>query len=443
MSHTHLSRRSFGMLGLAAATLGGTAHLAHAEEPTPDARLVPATGHRLDSAEFARLYGPGTFTITSLANMVIGIPSKNGKPGTHEYVAVYRFRSLIEGKLDRVRLYWPTGSGYSNGNGGRIRVRVLPDDGSNDHLPNLTATPVAEFFHTPNLTPGEKKSILDEMSFTTSSTALVKGELYHLVFDNLDPDPAANFISVDTQSTPAEAGRPARWLNTTDWSALMGTRRKGTRGAYTWTNLTETGSGGKLFSPIMQLTTVDGATQGVSDVESQSVVGRPDGRPDFRVYRVEAGRPVRELFTPSTDKQVTGLSFATIATVGGSLRWRITEGGKELAAGRITQAQANFKHVTLGPSHLSNFVWYDAPLPQEITFRAGSGYGVEFHAEGASQWYFCGQRNGSNNGFTWPAAFTESNAQHLTNGTWVDTNPRDLARPRKDTNWPVVLHLAP
>ncbi|MDO5082336.1 MAG: hypothetical protein Q4D89_02905 [Arachnia propionica] len=443
MSHTHLSRRSFGLLGLTAAALGGTAHLAHADEPTPDARLVPATGHRLDSAEFARLYGPGTFTITSLANMVIGIPSKNGKPVNHEYIAVYRFRSLIEGKLDKVRLYWPTGTDYANGNGGRIRVRVLPDDGSNDHLPNLTATAVAEFVHTPNLTPGEKKSILDEMSFTTSSTALVKGELYHMVFDNLDPDPAANFISVDTQSTPAEAGRPARWLNTTDWSALMGTRRKGTRGAYTWTNLTETGSGGKLFSPIMQLTTVDGATQGVSDVESQSVVGRTDNTPDFRVYKVSTGRPVRELFTPGVDKKVTGLSFATVATVGGSLRWRITEGGKELAAGRITQAQPNYKYFTLGKSRLSNFVWYDAALPGELTFRAGTSYGVEFHAEGASQWYFCGHRNGSGNGFTWPAAFTESNAQHQVGGLWVNTNPRDLTKPRKDTNWPVVLHLAP
>ncbi|MDO5066562.1 MAG: hypothetical protein Q4D96_04695 [Propionibacteriaceae bacterium] len=443
MSHTHLSRRSFGMLGLAAAALGGTAHLAHAEEPTPDRRLVPATGHRLDSPEYARLYGPGVHTITSLANMVVGVPSKEGVAQKHEYIASYRFRSLLEGKLAKVRLYWPTGEGYSNGTGGTIRVRVLPDDGSNDHLPVLTATPLAQFTHTPRLTSKESKSILDEMAFSTSTTALAKGQLYHVVFDNLDPNPAANFISVDTQSVPTEVGRPARWLNTTDWSALMGTRPRGNRGSYTWTNLTEIGSGGKLFSPIMQLTTASGTSQGVSDIESQSVVSRTDDVKDVRVYRVAAGRPVRELFTPSADRRVTGLSFATVATAAGSLRWRIVQDGKELAAGRITESESRYKSFQRGKSNLSNFMWYDAPLPKELLLKAGRSFAVEFHAEGSSQWYFCGHRNGSGNGFSWPAAFTDSNAQHLAGGLWVNSNPRDLKLPRKDTNWPVVLHLAP
>lgn len=443
MSHTHLSRRSFGMLGLAAAALGSTAHLAHADDPAPDARLVPATGHRLDSTEFARLYGPGTFTISSLANVVIGIPKTKDGPSKYEYIASHRFRSLIEGKLASVRLYWPAGGNYSNGDGGRIRVRVLPDDGSTDHLPVLTASPLAEFVHVPGLSSEEPKSILDEMRFTSSTTALAKGQLYHLVFENLNPNPAKNHISIDAQSVPTNLGRPARWVDPTDWAVLMGTRRAGTNGSRRWTNLTVTGSGDKLFSPIMQLTTVNGTSQGSSVLESGSVVGRLDKKPDFRVRRVIAGQPVRELFTPGTNKQVTGLSVATVATAAGSLRWRITQDGRELTAGRITQSTPNYTTFERGGSVLSNFAWYDVPLPKELPLTAGSSYGVEFHAEGSSQWYFCGRRNGSVNGFTWPAAFTESNAQHLTGGTWLDTNYQDLKSPRKDTNWPVVLHLAP
>lgn len=434
---SRISRRSLGLFGLTTAVLGSTVQFANADPSTSDTKLVQLSGLRLDSPEYARLYGPGTFTISSLANIVVGVPK------AHTYIASFRFRSLLEGELASARVYWPTGSGYSKGTGGRIRVRVLPDDGSEDNLPDLTASPLAQFIHTPNLTPAEQKSILDDMPFATSTSPLVKGQLYHVVFDNLDPEPAANYISVDTQSVPTEVGRPARWLNNTDWAALVGTRRVGTQEALTWTNLTETGSGGKLFCPIMQLTTVDGASQGCSDVESGSVVGRVDDKPDFRVYSVTSGSPVRELFTPSTDKRVTALSFATVATDPGSLRWVIAQDGKELASGRITQDQRNYRTFTRGKSILSNFVWYDVPLPEEVALKAGSSYGVEFHAEGSSRWFFCGHQNGSASGFTWPAAFTESNAQHLAGDTWVDTNPRDLGKPRKDTNWPVVLHLAP
>ena len=65
----HISRRSLGVLGLSvAASLGLSGALAHAEtaSPTPTptgdpSRLVlpPEGGLRLDSTEFARLYGPG------------------------------------------------------------------------------------------------------------------------------------------------------------------------------------------------------------------------------------------------------------------------------------------------------------------------------------------------------------------------------------------------
>lgn len=434
--HGRISRRSLGVLGLTTAVLGGAASFAHATTTTTDNRLVTALKLRLDSPEYARLYGPGTATITSLANMVVGIPS------THEYVASYRFRSLVAGRLDRIQLYWAAGTGYSKGNGGRIRIRVLPDDGSADHLPKLGASPLAETVHTPRLN-GKPSSVLDPLSFTTSTGELAKGELYHVVFDNLDPNPAANYISVDTQSVPTQVGRPMRWINDTDWSALMGTRKARTSGNYTWKNLSVTGSGQKLFCPIMQLTTVDGATQGCSDIESGSVVSRPDGKKDVRVHRATAGRPVRELFTPSSTKRVTGLSVATVAERPGSLQWRITRDDKELASGRITQATANFATFTRGKSNLANHVWYDVPLPKEITLEAGGSYGIEFAPEGSSQWVFCGHINGASYGFSMPAAFTESNAQHWTGSAWVNTNFRDLTKPRKDTNWPVVLHLAP
>ena len=139
-----ISRRSFGVMGLsAAASLGLPGALARAgttdSTGTGDpSRLVlpPEGGLRLDSADFARLYGPGVFTMSTLYNVPIGTI------GTVDRISSLRFRAVIAGSLQKIRLYWPAGpGGYSAGTGGRIRITVLPDDGSDQHLPALDGSP--------------------------------------------------------------------------------------------------------------------------------------------------------------------------------------------------------------------------------------------------------------------------------------------------------------
>ena len=92
---------------------------------------------------------------------------------------------------------------------------------------------------------------------------------------------------------------------------------------------------------------------------------------------------------------------------------------------------------------MTNFVWYDAPIPQDVTLHAGNTYDLELRPEGSSRWKFAAHRNGSGRGFTWPAAFTESRAQHLHGDQWLDTTFWNYSAPGGDNNWPVVLHLAP
>jgi|GEM_PF-197669 len=136
----HISRRSLGAVGLSvAASLGLPSAFAHADTADPtttgeSSRLVlpPEGGFRLDSAEFSRLYGPGVFTMSTLYNVPVGIE------GGMDKIASLRFRAVVSGPLQKIRLYWPTGSGYSAGTGGRIRITVLPDDGSDKHLPVLS-----------------------------------------------------------------------------------------------------------------------------------------------------------------------------------------------------------------------------------------------------------------------------------------------------------------
>ena len=442
----HISRRSLGAVGLSvAASLGLPGALAHAETTDQTAagdssRLVlpPKGGFRLDSAEFSRLYGPGVFTMSTLYNVPIGIE------GGMDKIASLRFRAVVSGPLQKIRLYWPTGSGYSAGTGGRIRITVLPDDGSDKHLPVLDGTLLARTHFTPGLNPNSPQSLLDEITFEQNPRPLVAGELYHVVLENVDPQPSTNFISSNNVLVPGAIGRPARWLNDSDWATLLGRRAPGSGANRTWLDLTATGSGDKLIAPIMQLTTTGGASQGSSDMESGSV--DPE-----RTYETDASRPVRERFIPSADKRVTGVSVAAVATLAGDLRWRFLEGSRELASG-VVRDEARFSPHLMGhrtvngekkPVHVTNFVWYDAPIPQDVTLHAGNTYDLELRPEGTSRWKFAAHRNGSGRGFTWPAAFTESRAQHLHGDQWLDTTFWNYSAPGGDNNWPVVLHLAP
>ena len=443
----HLSRRSLGALGLSAAALGISSTLAYAETtgPTPapsgdPSRLVlpPEGGLRLDSVEFARLYGPGVFTMSTLYNTPVGVYNKTDR------IVSIRFRSVISGPLQKIRLYWQAGSGYSAGTGGRIRVTVLPDDGSDTHLPALDGSPLARTHFTPGLAPGSSQSLMNGLTFEQSPSALVAGELYHVVLENVDPQPSTNFISSNNVLVPGAIGRPARWLNNTDWATLIGDRTPGSGAERTWLDLTTTGSDKRLIAPIMQITTTDGTSQGSSDMESGSV-------DPGRTYEADAAKPIRERFTPSADKRVTGVSVAVVATVAGSLRWRLLEGSQELASGMI-QDEARFSPHLMGyrtingekkPVYVTNFIWYDAPTSQDVTLHAGNTYDLELRPEGSSRWKFAAHRNGSSWGFTWPAAFTESRAQHLHGDQWLDTNFWNYSASGGGNNWPVVLHLAP
>lgn len=449
----HLSRRSFGALGLSvAATLGISSTLAHADStpsPSPTAPSSPEAGGggsrlvkpvegglRLDSTEFGRLYGPGVFTMTALHNTVIGVEKNTEKMISN------RFRALIAGNLQKLRMYWPTGKGYANGNGGRIQITVLPDDGSENHLPDFNGKPLATATFVPNLQSDKASSRFDEITFESSPVPLVKGELYHVTLQNTDSNPAANFISSNNAATRKELGQPCRWLNSTDWSTLWGNRTAGSKGAWQWKNFTAEGSSDNLLVPIMQLTTADGATQGMSDMESGSVDIPPKDKPQ-RTYEATSDKPVREQFKPSADKKISGLSVAAVATAAGNLRWRLLEGSTELASGSFTQATPNYKTFTGNGNGLINFVWYDVELDKDVTLKAGGTYDLELKPEGSSRWKFAAHKNGSAYGFTWPAAFTESQAQHLEGGKWLNAHLHYHSQQDKGTNWPVVLHVAP
>lgn len=392
-------------------------------------------GYPLVSPEVKRLYGPGVFRLDALGNTMIGV---NGRL---EQIVSNRFRASHSGHLSRAHLYWQPGPGYSRGNGGRIRLRLMPDNGHTSHEPDMTAVPLATAEYTPGAAALDKHPIFADAHFS-SQRPMQSGQLYHLVMDNIDVTPALNSISSNNAITQQDNDRPSRWVSPTDWATLTGTRPAAGTASFAWTDLSRHPAGGNYYAPILQLTTTDGQTQGMSIMESGSV--DPD-----RIFTLRHDHPVRERFQPLTSRQITGLSFATATSTGGTLIWRILHGTTELASGRISESTPNYRTLLTraDSARTGKIFWYDALVGapgQGVALQAGQTYDVEFQPEGQSEWKFADHYNGSQHGFTAPAAFTESHAQHQVAGRWINANHwSHLMAGSTESNWPIVLHQAP
>ena len=145
--HKRISRNNIFLFGalLAGAVLsgcgGGGGGSGASDVPVQQTKAIVgqpgSEGYALNSAEICRIYAPGIFRQDALGNTMIGIN------GSQERIVSNRFRATISGNLASARLYWQPGTGYSRGNGGVIRLRLLPDDGTDAHAPNMSATPLA------------------------------------------------------------------------------------------------------------------------------------------------------------------------------------------------------------------------------------------------------------------------------------------------------------
>ncbi len=398
------------------------------------AAIVPVVsgGYSILDGNIARLFGPGLFTMDSLANRIVG--DYNG----YTWVTSQRFRAPMSGSVASVRPYWAAGPGYAAGNGGTIRIRLMPDDGTANHLPNMSATPLATLNYQPQLSGGSlSATTFDAAASFPTPAAITAGTIYHVVYDNVGPSPGSNFISVNYQATVPQNGRNSRWLSPYDWGEVIGYRGIGSSGAYTWRDEAVNGStsGGAFYAPILQLTMTDGRSFGQTDMETGNIAGRS--------WTITSSTPVRERFTPKSARTISAVSFATATRTGGSLRWEIRDGTTLLASGSVSESQANY--ATSGAlGHTTPVLkWYDAALPANVSMAANKTYDLILLPEGSSSWEFSDERNGSAYRYSAPAAWTESQAQVFNGSTWLNANHWDHSSSVGGSNWSVMLHLAP
>ncbi len=336
-----------------------------------------------------KVYGAG-WAGDSLNNYPIGDSSRRK--------ASYRFRADATGTLQTLRVFWvdnrgSSHGGYALGNGGTIKMDIQPDDGSASHLPNGTS--LGSMTLKPGLVSGVDPTgntgLFRLMTFPTG-VPVVGGNLYHVVFTNVDADPVNNWISLDGivnwTTDQAQVQLPG-----SDFSVLIDYGSG-------WKENFSTDGKASINTPVMDLGYVDGHHQGNGYMEIW--IGQP--RP------ITASQGVREVFTPKADVQVDAVQVRLRNTgVGGSLVLRL-----EKADGTLVSSVTVNGSTILSDKHR----FAGGTLTAPVTLKGGQAYNLVLSApSGSFEAYPI--RDGAPFGFTAATVFGEGHCEFNTGGGWL------------------------
>ena len=301
----------------------------------------------------------------------------------------YRFRASTSSALKSIRIYimGADHSGYGAGTGGTWEITVQTDDGTSRHAPSGTILATTEF---------KPKTGLPLVTWSDPAS-LVAGRLYHVVFRNVDPNPAANYASVNGvfMYQPTDPRQP-RFSNV-DWGQPMRI------GGGAWSDRNNT-------VPVMQLNYTNGVAAGLGYMEVW-----------VRSFKsISGAAKVREAFTVSgPDRAVSSVSVrlmrisgsspltVTLETAGGSV---IEEG--TIAASKIAVGTPG-DHG--GGGHAT---WETYTFSSTRTLQAGKSYHVVLSAPSDTVYSIFVIRKGVYYGFARSTYFASGHAQATSGGGW-------------------------
>jgi hypothetical protein len=318
------------------------------------------------------LYGPG-IGMDSLNNTHVG--------GPNNLSTSYRFRATTSAKLNSIRVYiiGPTHAGYGAGTGGTWQITVQTDDGTANHAPSGTVLATTTFG------PVDDFPVIS----WSSPATLAAGQLYHVVFKNIDPNPTANYASVDgvymaQPTVPRQAA-----FSDVDWGQPMRS------GSGAWSDRPNT-------VPIMQLNYANGVTDGLGYMEVW-----------VRSYKsISGSATVREAFTVSGPNRAVS-SF--------SVRLMRVSGSSPLTVRLETSAGALIEQGTIAASQIAvgtHATWETYTFDTPRTLVSGQGYNVVLSAPSDTVYAIFVIREGSSWGFSPTTYFGDGRAQYTTGSGW-------------------------
>jgi hypothetical protein len=322
-------------------------------------------------------YGSG-IGADALANTQVGGSSSRSP----NLLTAYRFRATESAVLRTIRIYLVDGDGYAGGTGGTMTISLRSDGPGPGHLPSrevLASTTVA---------PGNPIAIgyLPLVTFPAPAI-LVAGELYHLVFENADPSPRLNYVSINAL-----------------WTSAVTTPRQPTLADLDWAQLIDDGTGWTVrpnFTPILDLGYDNGAHAGVGYMEVWVNASR----------LVSGPNAVREVFTPTVSRVVSSISVRVRKLTGTSpLTLRLVE-----SAGPIVVAQADVPAASFG----TGAEWVTASLPAPVVLHAGMAYQLLVSAPADTSFSIHAIERGDRYHFAPTTYFADGFGQYTTGSTWV------------------------
>jgi hypothetical protein len=329
-------------------------------------------------------YGPGIGS-DGLGNTTIG-PNQNKLS--------YRIRVQHTGYISAVQPYLIMDhTGYWGGTSGAILVSIQTDDGSSSHNPSglqLTSSLLSD----PDAVPVPARYFPTLMF--SAPAAVTAGEIYHIVFENPDPSPAVNFVSVDALYQAAAPTPSQPTMSDTDCAVLL------------FSNYSAEGTIWKPrqgYTPILQIDYEDGFTQGTGYMEVW--VGAPQS--------ISGTSSVRETFTVSGASQSVSSVGVRVARLSGSgaLTVRLeAEDGTLVEQGQVPAAS-----VPLDAS--ASYVWANYKFSASHTLGAGQTYHLVLQSPVSTVYQAYPIRKGSDYGYKNTTFFPDGYAQFLQGGSWV------------------------
>ncbi len=327
--------------------------------------------------------GPG-IAADNLNNSIVGGPKRQK--------VAYRFRAKTTARLKSVTIYIINGkSGYSGGNGGRLRITVRPDDGTAKHNPGskILATKVVT---RPAFRAG------NEYHFP-EPPRLVKGQLYHVVFENVDSDPNRNYVSVDGLFVYEEQAVWQPAFPNRDWAHLVRV------GGGAWSS--DRGPGRGTITPIMALNYANGQHGGVGYMEVW-----------YREPQTISGdKKVREIFTLGGKDRKVSSAAVRLKRVSGSGPLTISlknAKGRTIASGKVPAARISLSLRT-GPRGSD---WARASFSRCVKVRAKRRYTLVVSSPRDSSYSAFPIREGGTYDYGEGSYFTRGHAEYTVGSGW-------------------------
>jgi hypothetical protein len=336
----------------------------------------------------------------------IGIPSESA--GLNTALAV-NFRAPNSGNIDYFRSYYLSNSGapyagYAGGTGGQIQVRLYEVDSSG--VP--TGSPLDSFVFYPNLVNGYQPASVaayqikqwEKWDFP-NNPAVVGGGFYAITLENIDPNPAGNYIRTffpDFYSASVEGDTGNSYLGTPEgWDRrTWGMRWKRAGGTWQPGNTYGAGTGGQFDPlPVLGVRMTDGSSFGQSgwlvstEHENFHGIGYPLGSgctqngPGSMPCDYGPSRTPKQIFEPATPITIDKILVPLVPYGGGTVTLSIRRMSDSTVVASCTVSTPTLAQ-TYATSDLAGYIrsrQFQCPVSVTLTAQV---YRLEVSSTGAT-----------------------------------------------------------